>query len=341
MSLSRILNNRQTASDFAQRAAIAPRPDVILCSYPTVELSEAAIKYSERTGVPVVLDIRDLWPDTFLNLAPRILRPFSRLALNGMFRASRRICAGAATIVGITDAFVDWGVRRAGRMRRRTDRAFPLAYTSTVPPPAELDSARQHWDEIGVRADVPTLCFFGTLGQQFDISTVLKAARIMRNRTVRFVICGHGDRFEEYRRLAAGIPNVFFPGWVNAAAVRTLMERCIAGLAPYHCETSYTMSLPTKAIEYLAGGLPVLSSLSGELAALLAREDCGETYPEGDAQALVKMVDQLLVGRERCAQMGKNATRVYRAHFVAEAVYGMMIEYLAEVAADAHHQRAS
>lgn len=341
VSVARALNNRQTASDFSRRADDAPRPDVILCSYPTIELSRAAVEYGRRFGVPVILDIRDLWPDIFLNLVPSALRLPFRAVLSSSFRASHRVCEGANAICGITDAFVDWGVRRAGRTRRETDRSFPLAYSAIAPPASDLNEARRYWDNLGVSVGSPVLCFFGMLGQQFDIPTVLEAAEAVRDQGIRFVICGSGDRLEEYRKMSAGLPNVIFPGWVSAAAVWTLMERSAAGLAPYHCEMSYTMSLPTKAIEYLAGGLPVLSSLSGELAALLANESCGLTYREGDVGSLVSMIQRLFTEPGLRAQMSENASRAYRSRFVAEVVYAEMIEYLAQIATSGNIRHAA
>src|SRR5204863_5451667 len=100
-----IRNHRQTAAQFTARAARGAPPDVILCSYPTIELCDAAVSYGRFHGVPVVLDIRDLWPDIFLNLVPRALKGFARVALAGMFKASRRACGDATAIVGITEQF--------------------------------------------------------------------------------------------------------------------------------------------------------------------------------------------------------------------------------------------
>lgn len=332
VSVARILHNKETAADFSRRLCRVDRPDIILASYPTLELAAAALDYGARENVPVVVDIRDLWPDIYLNLAPAMLRPLARAVLHGNYRLSRHICAQATAITGITEAFVDWGVMRAGRQRRSTDRAFPLAYSAVVPPECDLAEARGIWDQAGITVDVPTVCFFGMLGRQFDIPTVIRAARLLDSDGIRFVICGTGDRLREYQSLAAGISNITFPGWINAAAIRVLMERSIAGLAPYYCEKSYTMSLPTKSIEYLAGGLPIISSLSGELSRLLAQENCGRTYAEGDVLGLVAHIRELVAKPELRSSLHTNAIKTYRARFVAETIYDQMIDYLIEIA---------
>lgn len=333
VSLARIRNHRQTAAQFASRAASSPRPDVILCSYPTIELSQAAIAYGRANGVPVVLDLRDLWPDIFLNLAPALLRPLARLALSAMFRASRQACRQASAIVGITDAFVDWGVHRAGRVRSPLDVAFPLAYEANSPPHADMRRAREYWDAAGVRADGFNLCFFGTLGRQFDIPAVIEAARRMADRPVRFVLCGSGDSLQEFRSQAKGLPNVLFPGWVDAAAIRVLMERSAAGLAPYHSEKSFTMSIPNKAIEYMAGGLPLLSSLRGELAALLEETGAGLTWVEGEPTSLEACIERLRLDPGLRSGMAERSLATYGERFRAEKVYGRLIDHLCRIAA--------
>ena len=331
VSFARIRNHRQTAEDFVRRADGVAPPDVVLCSYPTIELCEAAAAYGRRHRVPVVLDIRDLWPDIFLELAPRMLRGAARIALEGMFRASRRACADATAIIGTSEGFVNWGTRRAGRARRSWDRPFPLAYEMETPAAAALESARRYWDDAGIVPGGATLCFFGTLSRQFDIPTVIEAARGLRDRSIRFVLCGTGDRLEEYRASARDVPNVMFPGWVDAAAIRVLMERSLAGLAPYRAQWSFTMTLPNKPIEYLAGGLPVISSLPGELAALLQREDCGLTYAEGDPRALAGAIDRVVSDRSMRKRLASNARRAHEREFVAEKVYARLIDYLREI----------
>ena len=96
-----------------------------------------------------------------------------------MFRRSRTACAQATAIIGITDAFVDWGVQRGERQRTPLDRAFPLAYGSSELPANLLHEAGLFWDQTGIRAGDPrfTAVFLGTIGHQFELETIIRAAR--------------------------------------------------------------------------------------------------------------------------------------------------------------------
>lgn len=336
VSLSRLIDHRQIARKFRDqsraRMNAGDRPDLILCSFPPIELAREAARFGREFGVPVALDVRDLWPDIFINLAPDLLKPLARSALTPYFNMTREACREAAAILGITEPFVDWGVNYAGRARSPLDRAFPMAYPSAPPSEDEEQKAMQHWRAQGVTPDDGTFTavFAGTLGRQFEFEPMIEAAKALPD--IRFVICGTGDRFDYLRDLAKDAPNVMLPGWVGAAEIWTLMRIAQVGLAPYHDEESFTQSLPNKPLEYLSAGLPVVSSLPGALASLLFTKDCGVTYANRDGGALRTALEELRANPARREEMARNAKATYDEQFRAENVYSQMIAHLQDVA---------
>ena len=42
------------------------KPDIIICSYPTILLSLISVIYGNFFRVKVIIDVRDKWPDIFL-----------------------------------------------------------------------------------------------------------------------------------------------------------------------------------------------------------------------------------------------------------------------------------
>jgi glycosyltransferase involved in cell wall biosynthesis len=333
ISLARLRDHREIAGKFARLAgAEADPPQIIVAALPTIELCLESVKFGRRRGVPTVLDMRDMWPDIFVDSVPRPARPLMRLLLGGMFRQARRACAEATAITGITEAFVDWGLKRGGRRRSPWDRAFAMGYLSAPPAAEKIAAAEKFWDRQGVVADPerPLACFFGTLGRQFDLESVLRAARGSR---FRFVLCGTGDRFEHYRALAAGLPNVLLPGWVDAAAIHVLMRRSACGLDPLSDRYDFLATINNKAIEYFSAGLPVISSpRRGTLAELLAAEECGLSYDLGDAGSLAGALARLDEEPPLRERMAAAARRLFQHSFTAEKVYGSMMEWLEKIA---------
>lgn len=338
VSLARFWDHAQIGWKFARCAREAQsKPDVVVAALPTIELCLASTKYGRANGVPVLLDMRDMWPDVFRELLPRVLRPAGQIALAPMFLAARAACRDATAIIGVTDAFVDWGLRRGGRQRSPLDRTFHFGYVQSQLSAEQLKTAEAFWDKQGIRAgtDEFNAVFFGTLGRQFHLQPIFEAARQLgqTNKKIRFALCGRGDRLEYYKSLAAGLDNVVFPGWVGGAEIVALMRRSAIGLAPYRESLNFTMNIANKPAEYLSGGLPIALSLRhGILHDLLRDRNCGFSYGD-DPRELVRMLERLQEHPDERERLSSHARALFEEAFVAEKVYGQMMAYLEEVVA--------
>ena len=336
VSVSRLIDHRIVAQRFSEVSSSATAPDVILASFPTIELSAASSAYGARHRVPVVVDIRDLWPEIFLDLMPRWVRPAGRWALSPMYREARRALIGATAIVGNSSPFVEWGVRMADRNRGPNDREFPFGYNASRPSNTPADSLA-FWKQLEILTEGadPIACFFGTLGRQFDIHTIISAARLLEREGTRwkFVVCGDGEQLVEYRTAAAQVKSVVFPGWVDAPKISALMSISTVGLAPYVVSAGFIGNLPNKPIEYLSASLPVVTSLDGYLGLLLREEDCGVTYEAKNPESLARTLNNLLIDPARLSRLKANARRVFEARFSADVVYGEFAEHLEAIGA--------
>jgi len=327
-----VRNHARIAWKFERYAELETVPDVIMTSLPVPVIASAVTRYGRRHRVPVVVDVRDRWPDAMFELVPSWLRPFARLALRSMQHTVENTCAAATAITGLTEEYVEWGLRLAGRAAGAHDRVFPMGYSDTPPSDAERSRGYAFWQQHGLTRGSGKFvaCFFGTFGRHFDLETVIAAARALRSThpDAVFVLCGTGDRIEHYRHLAGDLSNVLFPGWVGEAEIWTLMRIASVGLAPYYSTPNFVTNVPNKPAEYMSAALPVVSSLSGVLERLLAEHECGLTYPVGDAAALAAILRRLHHDREYRARLSDNARSLFEKRFVAETVYGELITYL-------------
>jgi glycosyltransferase involved in cell wall biosynthesis len=331
VSVARLIDHWQIARKFRRLShTLDRRPDVVLCSFPPVELSAECVRFGAQFGVPVALDIRDLWPDIFLNLAPPPMRPLARAVLWPYFRLAKYALRHADAVLAINEPFVEWGLGCAGRTRGAFDRSFPMAYPSGDPTFDEQGRAREFWNRLDVFQgdEYFNVIFAGTIGRQFELEPVIEAAKALAGSNFKFILCGTGDRFDHIRMLAHAVPNVIMPGWVGAAEIWAVMRLAQVGLAPYHDEESFTHSLPNKSLEYLSAGLPVVSSLPGALARLLADNRCGITYANRDARDLRAALEMLRNNPELRAAMSQNAKLVFETDYRAEKVYAKMIAHL-------------
>jgi len=329
ISIARLVDHFQVGVAFRRGVRREAAPDIILCSFPTIELSLAAASFGQRRQIPVVLDVRDLWPDVFLDFAPRFLRPLARGALAPYFSAARCALGRAAAIVAVSTGYLEWGVGGARRAPTEWDRVFPLGYaTQQTRASVGRSSAKHGLAKFGARADRVTCIFSGSFGRTYDLSPILELADSLESEGFQFLICGEGEQGERWRRQAAGSGNVFFTGWLQRQDLELLLQASDIGVAAY--AAGAPQGIPNKVIEYLAAGLPVVSSLSGEAEDLLSAEHCGLTYDVSDPDTLRSALLRLREASER-NRMADCAARVFNERFRAEHVYAEFADYLEQL----------
>ena len=334
VSVARLLNHHQVGVQFRHQVAHTPAPDVVLCSFPTIELADEATTYGRAHGVPVVLDVRDLWPDIFQDAVPRLLRPLARLAVLPYRRRAQRAFRSAHAVIGVSDGYLDWGLRLAGRERRSLDAVIPLGYERLAPPDAGVESiVRRQLERRGVDFGRPIVWFLGTFGRSYDLAPAITAARLLRARGFTdplFVLSGEGEQGGAWRRLAKDLPNVVFTGWLDRHAIAVLLQHASIGLAAY--ARNAPQGLPNKIFEYLSAGLPVVSSLSGETATLLAETSCGITYDSSDPVQLTDVLVRLLTTPHLRASTSQAARRVFEDRYAADAIDRRLVTLLEQIA---------
>lgn len=333
ISINRIIDHYQLAITFLKQAQLQVKPDIILCSLPTLGLSKEAITYGCKWNIPVVIDIRDLWPDIFIEMVPKWMIWIANVVLQPAFKKVQVACSRATAIFGITPAFVEWGLEYAKREKNCLDRDFPLAYSEEIPDQNRKNNAERFWRELGLFADSQfIICFFGNMSDNvLQLEPIIEAATRLWERNeyeFKFVLCGNGSSYNRYQKLASDCKSIIMPGRVGASEIWTLMRLSSVGILPYQSREDFMKSYPNKSIEYLSAGLPIVSSLKGLLQELLENNNCGITYENGNAKQLTEILMRLYEEPETLKTMSENALSLYKERFVAEKVYSDMIEHL-------------
>src|SRR5690606_38673121 len=68
----------------------ASPPDACLVGYPPIETASVMIDWLAARDVPVLLDVKDQWPELFLDPVPAPLRSFVRPLLAPYYAMARR-----------------------------------------------------------------------------------------------------------------------------------------------------------------------------------------------------------------------------------------------------------
>lgn len=326
ISLKRLINHFGTARHFKKLAWKAPRPDIVLCSFPTVELSYSVVNFCQKRDIPVLIDIRDLYPDVYVNLFPNVLRPLAKVLLYPMHWMTQKVMQRATGITAISKTYLNWGLKHAQRSQNKYDGLFPMAY-----PKSEQNSlpSSQFISKFKDMEGKKILLYIGSFVSSIDLETVISAARILKENKIEdfhFVLAGEGGYKESWENLAKDLDNVTFTGWIDSLQINWLATNAWAGLGAY--KKGALMSLPNKILEYMNFGLPILSSLDGETRQVIEENNCGIYYEAGNPESLIACLNQLRQAPKKREEMVASSKKNYTEKYTPARIYGAFIQHI-------------
>lgn len=137
----------------------------------------------------------------------------------------------------------------------------------------------------------------------------------------QFVLAGHGPLHESLVAVSDRRTNIVVPGWIDAARARVLYQRSTAALIPYRPEAAFLLSIPNKTFDALGAGVPILTSLGGELGDLISRERVGFRYGRGSA-SLESRLAAIATDDSLRESLSAQARQLYECQYSFEKVYG-------------------
>jgi glycosyltransferase involved in cell wall biosynthesis len=331
VSIKRFYDHHLLSIDFAKRIKEARKPDLILASYPTQGLCAVAVNYGKQHGIPVLLDVRDLWPDDFVELVPSFFKPLAKLVLRPWYWSVAKCFKGATGISAITEPILQWALDLAGRGQRKADFVVPLGYLRRTEA-SDHQSLHEQFPQLQEPVQI-RICFFGALGRQIDLETVIDASKMLEAKGLshQFVLAGAGDNMQNLQKLAIDVKSVLLTGFVDASMIQYIAKHSDIGIAPYRRNGSFQRSLPNKVFEYMAYELPVLTSLDGYLRSFLHEHQIGYTYDAKSAESLATTILALSTQREHLRLAGKLGNDLYEKQYSHHVVYENFMQHLINV----------
>lgn len=326
ISINRIINHKQVAKSFEIESAKKEIPDVIFCSFPTIDLSYQAVKYGVKFKVPVIVDVRDLWPDIFFNPFPKLLHPIIKLGLSKYTSQTKYIFKNCYAVTGVSEKYLDFGLNYGSRGKTLKDKVFPLGYDSEGKKSIVIDESE--CNHLNINSEKINIWFVGTFGKTYDLSTVIEVAKKIEktNPEINFIFTGDGENMALWKKQADSCKNIIFTGWVGKKELHYISLKSTIGLMAY--SKGAPQGLPNKVFEYMASGLPILSSLQSETKDLLAEERIGKTYEAGNSQDLYVKLKNMVADSKQLIEMSERSKNVFKTKYDSNIVYENLVNYL-------------
>lgn len=334
--LNRVIDQAAFATASAAALRHARWADVLLVESPPLFLGLTARWLSAVSRRPYVFHVADPWPDYPIELG--VLRSGWAIAVaRGIERWAYSGATSITTPTAGCRTFIE---------AQRTARGKVTIVPNGVDMARFMDLPSQAASraELGWEPERFTFAYVGTVGLAQGLETLIAAASrlrsIWRDPPLPVIkIVGDGQDVDRLRDLASREARdiVEFEDPVRKETVPSVLAAADVGLVLLRPGRLARAALPTKLVEALAAGLPVVVSADGEASDIVSSGEVGLVSPAGDS---VRMADAMAriaaAGDERLA-MSRRAIELVRTSYDRRVVISTLADTLAQATRAGRH----
>lgn len=291
----------------ARKAASITGADVVFATSTPLTIALPGAWAARRRKIPMVLEIRDLWPEAPISMGV-LSNPLARLAARTLERFAY---ANSAHVVALAPGMAE-GVENSG---------YPRDQITVIPNGCDIDllnaaltEAPRLRSETPWLGDRPLVAYLGALGIVNRVDYLARVAAHTRSMDpeVRFVVVGEGrerDRIEQVARdldilnrnffMIGGLPKREALPWMAAADIAAILT---AG--PVEILRN---SVQNKFFDALAAGTPVAHNFYGWSVEIATEAGAGIQLPEDDYKTAAEMLVRTLHDKRWLADAHKAA----------------------------------
>jgi len=270
------------------------KPDLILASSVHPLTLVAGIKLGKKYNIPVICEVRDLWPEaifTFNKAKEKSI--LGKILVRGEYWIYKRADALIFTKEGDTDYIKErkWDKQHGGKIDLRKTHyinngvdieAFNSALNQNILADDDLDNQKFN------------VVYVGAIRPVNNVGNLLETAAKLKDYTdIQFLIYGDGNqRYElEERVKNENISNVKFKGFVNKKYIPYILSKSSVNILNYS-STQYNWARgnsSNKLFEYLASGKPVISTVKMGYS-IIDKYNCGFELEENNPDELMNAI---------------------------------------------------
>lgn len=327
LGLARLFDHAVLALNFHRKLkTIKEIPDAVFIGFPPIEIGYILSRWLKKNNIPYIVDAKDQWPSTFIEAAPVWLRPIIRFILFPYFYLTKKLFEDAASLCSMSSSYQKWMCKLAKRDHSDSrDIIAPLTSNQEDYSPDVIKQAR-HWLE-GKGIDLShsnRFIFVGSISRAFNFEDIFIVNKLLQKKGIKteFVIAGDGPLLKLLERESIKYSNIIWLGRIDSPKIKILASAATATIAPYNGTDNFSHNVPNKVIDSFMHGLPVITSLTGEVNNLIIKNNVGMVY--SNDVSLEEAFMTLLNNKELVQEMSKNAQKLYSKNFLYEKVYGSL-----------------
>ena len=275
--------------------------------------------------VKFVFEVRDLWPDSAVELG--------ELKNNRLIKMSlileKKCYTTAEKIIAISNH-----MKKKIVMKVFNQDKIIVIHNGTDNSFLENDERNLnnilHYDKSKNKF---TVIYAGILGVAQGLGIMIKAASKLKNENIQFLFIGSGPKESELRKLSNDLQqkNVSFIGEIPRSEIMEYLYIADCGIIPLRNLNLFKGALPSKIFDYMACGLPILLGIEGEAKKIIEDSEAGLFFEPENIDDLIKKILFLKDNPELLQKMSVSGKVYVRKNFNREKLAEKLEKELLEL----------
>ena len=304
--LGRIINMVQFAVKVKGCLPRDYKPDLVIGSsvHPFAWL--AAEKIARKAKAPFIAEVRDLWPQTLIDMGAIADKSIPAWFFRGLEKRAYVKSQHIITLLPAADAYI------CGRYRIDKDKITHISNGIDIREFDLLaqDNASRAAEILNPYKDKFLVVYAGAMGRANQIDTIVEAAREIAGAgedRICFLLFGQGTEVERLKAETdkIGLDNVHFMGQQPYSLIPALLRGCNLNIVAMKNIDLYQYGISlNKLYTYLASGRPIV--FSGKVANDLVQDaGAGISVAPEDSEAVAQAIMTVMADKTKAEEMGR------------------------------------
>lgn len=283
--------------------------NLVIATSPPIFQSLSAWFIALIRNRPLLLEVRDLWPEFAIDMgvlkSPLLIR-LSRYLESFLYSKATHILVNSPAY---RDYLIDKGITEA-KISFISNGVDPRMFN----PEARGENIRK---KLGLN-DCFVMTYAGALGLANDIPSILNSAyHLKAQNNIHFLLVGDGKERSklEVMKEELKLNNITFFGAISKNMIPEILSESDACIATLQNIPMFRTTYPNKVFDYMAAGRPTILAIDGVIREVIETCKGGVYVTPGDDMEIAKAIRFLSQNQDEAQEMGKRARAYVEKYF--------------------------
>ena len=278
------------------------KQDILIATSPPFFVGIAGYLISRLKGIPFIFEIRDLWPESIIQLG----QLKNKIIIKMLESGEKFLYKKSSHLITVANSTVEVLIKKGVRKNKITVIKNGFNSKDIALKKINLDLKK----ELGL-IEKFVVTYIGTIGLSHSIDTIIKAAKMLETqKKINFLIIGDGAERDNVIKLTHlyNLSNVIFIKKINREEIADFYSISDILLVTLKNLPLFKKVIPSKIFEIMAFSKPILISVDGEARNIVEEAKAGIFINPEDPSDLKKNILILMendILRQKLSSNGK------------------------------------